>query len=503
MSNYTPLPVLSVAQMREWEKAAWAAGQSEHQVIQQVGRLLARRLLELTRPGDAIWIIAGTGHNGDDARAAQPHLLERNVLLMNVTDPAQGLTEFSHRLQTRGVARVRWIVDALFGLGLNRPLDADWQKLIGAINGCGIPILAVDVPSGLNADTGAVEGAAIQAALTWTVGAPKTGLLKAPAFTGRLEVAPEIGLGPCPHSSELNWTLPEDFASLPPRRKVDGNKGDNGHLAIFAGSVGYHGAAVLAARGALRAQPGLVTVYPHPSAYGPVAAQLQSAMVHPWTPGQPLPKTCTAVLIGPGLAMDDLPETLKAEMRSLWRYSLLAMIVDASALNWLETRPPPPDAVRLITPHPGEAGRLLACSTQEVQADRVAALRRLSKRFGDCCVALKGHQTLVGRAAGNIFVNNSGNPFLAQGGSGDLLAGYVAGLLAQPAWRQDPLLAVRYAVWQHGAAADHLSDTLPNWTVEDLAAWLGRINPSSANGVHDLNLNPNPNPNPAPPSPRD
>jgi NAD(P)H-hydrate repair Nnr-like enzyme with NAD(P)H-hydrate dehydratase domain len=84
-----------------------------------------------------------------------------------------------------------------------------------------------------------------------------------------------------------------------------------------------------------------------------------------------------------------------------------------------------------------------------------------------------------------------------------LLAGYVAGLLAQPAWRQDPLLAVRYAVWQHGAAADHLSDTLPNWTVEDLAAWLGRINPSSANGVHDLNLNPNPNPNPAPPSPRD
>jgi NAD(P)H-hydrate epimerase len=469
------LPVLSVAQMREWEKAAWAAGQSQEQVIQNVGRLLARRLLELTRPGDAIWIIAGTGHNGDDARAAQPHLLERNVLFMNVSDPVQGLAEFSHRLQTHGVARVRWIVDGLFGLGLNRPLDADWQKLIGAINSCAIPVLAVDVPTGLNADTGAVEGAAIEAVLTLTLGAPKTGLLKAPAFTGRLEVAPEIGLGPCPHSSELNWTLPEDFTGLPPRRRVDGNKGDYGHVAIFAGSLGYHGAAVLAARGALRAQPGLVTVYPHESVRGPVASQLQSAMVQPWLPGKALPKTCSAILFGPGLAMDDLPETLKAEMRSLWRYSHLAMIVDASALNWLEPRPAPPGALRVITPHPGEAGRLLGCSANEVQADRVAALRRLSKRFGDCSVVLKGHQTLVGGAAGDIFVNNSGNPFLAQGGSGDLLAGYVAGLLAQPAWRRDPLLALRYAVWQHGAAADHLSETLPNWTVEDLAGWLGRI----------------------------
>jgi hydroxyethylthiazole kinase-like uncharacterized protein yjeF len=473
------LPVLSVAQMREWEKAAWAAGQSEHEVIQQAGQVLGRRLVELTRPGDEIWIIAGKGHNGDDARAAQPHLLERTVLLMNVTDPAQGLVEFSHRLQARGAARVRWIVDALFGLGLNRALDADWQKFIGAINRCGIPILAVDVPSGLNADTGQVEGAAIEAALTLTLGAPKTGLLKAPAFTGRVEVAPEIGLGPCPHSGELNWSLPEEFAGLPPRRTVDGNKGDYGHVAIFAGSLGYHGSAVLAARGALRAHPGLVTVYPNETAYGPVAAQLQSAMVHPWLPGKPLPKTCSAILFGPGLAMEDLPETVKTEMRSLWRYSTLAMIVDATGLSWLESRPTPPGALRVITPHPGEAGRLLGLSAKEVQADRVGSLRQLSKRFGDCIVTLKGHQTLVGRATGDIFVNSSGNPLMAQGGSGDLLGGYMAGLLAQAAWRQDPLLAVRYAVWQHGAAADHLCETKPNWTVEDLADGLGRINPSA------------------------
>jgi NAD(P)H-hydrate epimerase len=100
-------------------------------------------------------------------------------------------------------------------------------------------------------------------------------------------------------------------------------------------------------------------------------------------------------------------------------------------------------------------------------------LRQLSKKFGDCCVILKGHQTLVGRSTGNVFVNSSGNPFLAQGGSGDLLSGYVAGLLAQPDWRRDPVLAARFAVWQHGATADKLSQTRPNWTLEELAAHLG------------------------------
>jgi NAD(P)H-hydrate epimerase len=102
-------------------------------------------------------------------------------------------------------------------------------------------------------------------------------------------------------------------------------------------------------------------------------------------------------------------------------------------------------------------------------------LRALSKKFFNCWVVLKGHQTLVGRADGDVFVNSSGNPHLAQGGSGDLLGGYLAGLLAQPDWRQDPLLTVRYAVWQHGAAADYLTETQSNWTVEDLAQWLGRI----------------------------
>jgi len=463
--------------MRQWEKATWAAGRTEQEVIHQVGRILAQRILDLTRPGDAVWILAGKGHNGDDARAARPHLSSRDVLLINVDDPRQGLAEFLQLLQTHGVRGARWIVDALFGIGLNRTLDEDWRKLMDAINGCGIPIFAVDVPSGLNADTGQSEGAAIEAALTLTLGAPKRGLLEAPGYTGRLEVAPEIGLVPCPFEAELNWTVASEFAGLPPHRASIGNKGDFGHVAIVAGSLGYHGAAVLTAHGAQRAQPGLVTVFPQTSVYVPVAAQLQSAMVHPWRAGTPLPKTCSAILFGPGLATQDLPDTLKEELRSLWHESPLAMVVDASALDWLKPGSVATEAVRVITPHPGEAGRLLGTSAKDVQAGRLVALRALSKRFSNCWVVLKGQQTLVGRAAGEVFVNSSGNPYLAQGGSGDLLGGYLAGLLAQPAWREDPLRALRYAVWQHGATADRLAETQQNWTVEDLARLIGTLRP--------------------------
>ncbi|MGO8700019.1 MAG: NAD(P)H-hydrate dehydratase [Limisphaerales bacterium] len=466
------IPVLSVAQVRQWENASWEAAIAVDAVIQKVGRLLARRVLQLTKPGDAIWILAGRGHNGDDARAIAPHLAGRDLLVVEVNDPALALAEFSRHLQGN---EPRWIIDGLFGIGLNRPLDAAWRGLIEAVNATDLPVLAIDVPSGLNADTGTAEGAAIRATLTLTLAAPKTGLLKAPEFTGRLEVVPDIGLVPCPIRGDLNWTLPEDFAGLPPRRPVVANKGNYGHAAIFSGSLGYHGAGVLTAHGALRARPGLVTAFPQESVYVPIAAQLQSAMVHPWQPAQPLPKTCTAMLFGPGLAAKDLPEMLKEEMRAHWRSSSQAMVVDASALDWLPPGPVPDKAARLITPHPGEAGRLLGCSAAEVQADRVKALRDLSRKFGACCVVLKGHQTLVGCAAGDIFVNSSGNPALAQGGSGDLLAGYLTGLLAQPFWAADALLAARYGVWQHGAAADLLSRIKPNWTVDDLEEHLGSV----------------------------
>ena len=320
-------------------------------------------------------------------------------------------------------------------------------------------------------------GTAIEAAVTITVGAPKRGMLRASAwqYVGRLDVAADVGLVPCPISSDVQWTLSDDFRGFPPTRPVAGHKGTFGHLAIIAGSAGFHGAAVLAARAAQRARPGLITVFTQEPAYVPVASQLQAVMVQKWRPEIALHDEFDAVLVGPGLARPDDPEAMKKVTASIWNDFAGPVVVDASALAWLPQGKLAANAPRIITPHPGEAGRLLGISSAAVQEDRPGALRELSRRLGSCFVVLKGHQTLVGRDAGAVFVNSSGNPDLAQGGSGDALAGYLGGLLAQRHLCADALRAVRFGVWQHGATADGLSVTHPNWVVEDLVTALGSV----------------------------
>ena len=465
------VPVINVAAMREWENATWATGQTETEVIRRVGKRLARRARKLTRADDLILILAGKGHNGDDARAAREFLDDRKVKLLELLLPDSDLLPLEMALREKPAL----IIDGIFGIGLNRPLSEPWQKIIAAVNAAKIPVLAVDVPSGLNADTGDNFGSAIEAAVTLTIGAPKTGLLAPPAwpFVGRLEVADDVGLIPCPLNSELSWTLPEDFQNFPPPRPVASHKGSFGHAAIVAGSLGFHGAAVLTARGAQRAQPGLVTLSTLENVYHVIASQLQSAMVNVWQPDTKFADTVGAMLVGPGLAARDLPENLRRALHHWWRDLEYPVIVDASALDFLVPGPFGKRFVRVMTPHPGEAARLLNWTTQKIQSNRVAALREISKKFGNCWVVLKGHQTLIGRSEGEIFVNPSGNPQLAQGGSGDLLAGFLAGLLAQPALQTDVARTLRYAVWQHGAAADKLQATRANWVVEDLADQIG------------------------------
>ena len=467
-----PIPVITVAQMREWEKRTWAAGQTEAEVIRRVGKALALRALRLTPPGSLILMLSGKGHNGDDAHAAREDLADRRVELLDVSAPETDLPKLDTALRGRPAL----VVDALFGIGLNRPLDEPWVNFIKRVNQAHVQVLAVDVPSGLNAETGETFGASIKASVTLTVGAPKQGLLQPAAwqFVGRLEVAHDVGLTPCPFRGELNWTLPEDFAGFPAARPVAGHKGSFGHLGVLAGSLGYHGAAVLAARSAQRAQPGLITLMTDEPAYQAIAAQLQAVMVKPWSPDVNLANDFTALLIGPGLAAPDLPDEMKLATRKLWRDLLVPVIVDATALDWLPLDPVPRNAIRVLTPHPGEAARLLQSTPQRVQANRSHALREISKRFGDCWVVLKGHQTLVGRSTGEIFVNSSGNPHLAQGGSGDVLAGFIAGLLAQPTSQADTARTLCYAVWQHGAAADRLQTRRANWIVEDLLPEVGQ-----------------------------
>lgn len=466
-----PVPVVTIEQMRRWEQATWAAGKTEQEVIERVGQRLAERARALTRPQERILILAGKGHNGDDARCALPHLSDRRAELIEVGDPSAALAEVK-----QGLARCpELVIDGLFGIGLDRPLEADWVRLIETVNEARRRVLAVDVPSGLNADTGAVLGAAIQARWTLTLGAPKPGLLctEAAAWVARLEVVPDIGLVPCPVETELQWVLPSDFRDFPPPRPVAVHKGSYGHAAILAGWPGYHGAAVLAARGAQRAQPGLITLLVNPDIYAPVAAQLQAVMVQPFGSTIEFPDRTSAILVGPGLAGAAAAERFRATLASLWRGSNMPLVVDASALEWLTSGPGKLAALRVITPHPGEAARLLRLTPEKVQADRLGSLRRLSAVYGDAWVVLKGHQTLVGRTEGPVWVNSSGNPHLAQGGSGDVLAGFMVGLLAQPDLQAAPLHTLSYGVWQHGAAADDLVHERRRWTPEDLIERIG------------------------------
>jgi NAD(P)H-hydrate epimerase len=197
-------------------------------------------------------------------------------------------------------------------------------------------------------------------------------------------------------------------------------------------------------------------------------------MVAPLVPAGKMSGPWTGALIGPGLAAADVPDQMKLLTRHFWKDTVLPVVADASALDWLPMDPLPKNAIRVMTPHPGEAARLLRSAAQQVQANRLNALRDVSGRHGHAWVVLKGHQTLIGRSTGDVYVNSSGNAHLAQGGSGDVLGGYLAGLLAQPDLRADVAKTIRYAVWQHGAAADRLQARRAGWTVEELVDELGR-----------------------------
>ena len=498
------IPVLTAGQMLAWEAASWAAGLRETDVIARVGERVAGKVRELTPAGARVLLLAGRGHNGDDVRAALPHLADREAKLLNAFNPAHALADLA--LNLAPPRRPALVVDGLFGTGLDRDLSPEWVQLIAAINAAGVPVLAVDLPSGLNADTGRPRGAAVRAMVTLTVGAPKQGLLDEAAWehVGRLEVATEVGLLPDPEAvlrrerSEgwkfsTMWTMPEDFAGFPPARPVAAHKGTLGHVVLLAGSLGYHGAAVLAARAAGGARPGLVTVLTSPETYVPVASQLSAPMVRPWREPLELPAKTTALLVGPGLAGPDVPDWLREQVVTWWRELPCALIADASALDWLaeagrrakdDGLPKRPAAsepgwpvssrpLRVITPHPGEAARMVGLAATQTGLGRSALLRAAGRAAGGCWVVLKGHQTLVGDGGEPESVNPTGNPGLAQGGSGDVLAGFLAGLLAQPEPARDPLRTIRYAVWEHGRAADRLEAHRRNWTAADLAAAVG------------------------------
>jgi NAD(P)H-hydrate epimerase len=453
-----PLPVISVAQMREWEERTWASGVSAESVMKNAGEAVAKRAGDLAEPDEPlILFLIGKGNNGGDARIAAEVFTSEDVICriqkLEVHDGTETLPDLSD---------VSLVVDGLFGIGLNRDLSVDWRDFISKLNDATqrlrIPVLAVDVPSGLDADTGQPRGAAVRADYTLTFGAPKTGLILecASEYVGQLEVAAEIGLIDPPSLGEFRWIDADDFKRFVPKRAASAHKGTFGHVGIIAGSTGYHGAAVLAARAAACSGVGLVSVFT--SAYAPVAAQLQTAMVHPWD--ENVIRTlsaCTAVVIGPGLAGPDVPESLRQVAINLWRESENPIVVDANALEWIANEPIPENAVRVVTPHPGEAARLLETTAGNIQSDRVQAMRKVSAICGGAITVLKGRHTLIGAFEGPMSINGTGNPHLAQGGSGDVLAGHLGGWLARGDLESTADAICAQAVWRHGAAADRLA----------------------------------------------
>jgi len=464
-------PVLTLESMRAWEASTWASGILETDVIAQVGRKIAGRIMASTSSGDAILLVAGKGHNGDDVRAACPWISDRKVTLINVRNP----NTQADLLSGIHFDECDLIVEGLFGIGLNRPLNEEWIGVVNRINLCPAKTVSIDIPSGLDVETGKPLGDAIRANQTWTVGAVKQGLLKsgASSYVGHLEILGDVGLTDLnENQSELYFGEPSDFVRLPPKRMIESHKGTYGCVTLIAGSCGYHGAAVLAARGATKARPGLVELVTHASSYLPVASQVQNIMVHPFETLAMIHPKATSVVIGPGLASSDLSPEIRSQVVEVWHTFPGPVIIDASALDWIPSAGGPEGGIRVITPHPGEAARMLGKSSIDIQSDRVRYLKQLSEKYGNCHVVLKGHHTLIGTSTGPIYVNPSGNPSMAQGGMGDILAGYLGGLLAQEGYVSDPLLALRYGVWAHGHAADLCGPSDPSWGLDQLLGWL-------------------------------
>ena len=342
------------------------------------------------------------------------------------------------------------IVDALLGTGLDRVLDGTFADAVNQSNASGLPILAVDIPTGLGADSGRVFGTAMRCAATVTFIGRKQGLYtgQARAYTGTIEfddlAVPEGVYEQVPPSSALDGR--GSIRSLP-RRGATAHKGTNGRVLILGGNQGMPGSVRLSGEAALRVGAGLVRVATHERHADAIALQFPPLMSSAVMDVATTRRWCDwadALVLGPGLGTDDWA-SMMMEAASVWKRPV---VVDADALNLLP-RNQDKHPLRVLTPHPGEAARLLDTDIQTVEADRFAAARAIVNTYGGVCV-LKGAGTIVANAEA-IFVNALGNPGMATAGTGDALAGVIGALLARG---HSPLDAARIGVSLHGRAGD-------------------------------------------------
>ncbi|MCG3200185.1 MAG: Bifunctional NAD(P)H-hydrate repair enzyme Nnr [Gammaproteobacteria bacterium] len=434
----------------------------------------------------SIAVIAGTGNNGGDgfvvARLARRAGLAVEVRVVGDVQSVRGdARTHLQQLVAEGVRAQPWeqgaalraevVVDALLGTGLDRDAAGAHAAAIAAMNAGPAPVLAIDIPSGLHADTGQPLGGAVCAHATVTFIGLKQGLLTgaAPDHTGRLyfsdlDVPPQVYDAVSPSA----WRIARaPLMHLLPRRRRTGHKGHFGHLLLIGGDTGYAGAIRLAGEAAARTGAGLVSLATRARHAASIAAQCPVLMSHGVeTPAElePLLARADAVAIGPGLG------------RSEWALGLLArvlearqpLVADADALNLLAMEPCRRDDNWVLTPHPGEAARLLGGSVAGVQGDRYAAARELQSRYGGVCV-LKGAGTIV-CSAGELAACSAGNPGMGSGGVGDVLTGVIAALLAQGLGPRD---AAQLGVCLHAEAGDRAAEGGERGLIAtDLMPWL-------------------------------
>ena len=423
------------------------------------GFVVARCLRDL-ESSVVVFLLGRTQDVTGEAAVELARFLERGGEIVEITGPDL-LDQFEAACRAADL-----VVDALLGTGLAGPARGLVASAIDAMNRCGKPVVSLDLPSGLSSDQGARLGPTVSAALTTTFGGWKRGLLLHPGAGQSGEVC-VVGIGiPAEEAAKGVTTFlleATDIRPFFPARPTDAHKGVYGHVLIVAGSAGKTGAAALAARAALRSGAGLATVATPVSQQPIVAALGMEFMTEPLpeTAGQSLSlkakdrivelaAKADAVALGPGLSLD--PET-QVLIRELVRDLPCPLTVDADGLTALAGHLPILGQAahpRCLTPHPGEMARMLGMKVAEIQADRIEAVRGFCRRFHTFLV-LKGAGSVIGEPSGQIFINPTGNPGMATGGTGDVLTGMVGAFLARG---MSPLHALQAAVYLHGLAGD-------------------------------------------------
>lgn len=482
------MKIVSAAEMRAIDRATSERyGVPSLTLMENAGSAVAAYVLHHCGQARSIAVLCGKGNNGGDGFVVARKLHEngKDARVILLADPAdlQGDAEAmlkklridvavvrssdelkSEKVRTALAAEV--YVDAILGAGFRPPVTGLYAEAIAMINVATAPVIAVDIPSGADADAvGPQTGLIARAGAIVTFTAPRPAHVFGSLTEGATSVV-EIGSPQeaIVSSLQLNVITPCDFATVVAPRPRESNKGNYGHVLVVGGSVGKAGSVAMAGIASLRAGAGLSTVATAKSALPTVAG------FHPELMTEPLPetdsgtiatgagvrieellKTMTVAAVGPGISRDPHTATLA---RSLVVNQKVPLVLDADGLNAFEGRTSELNGrgrTLVITPHPGEMARLAGCSTADVQKDRLGIARKFATEH-ELIVVLKGHRTLVVQPNGEAWVNTTGNPGMSTGGTGDILTGMVAGMIAQRP--KEALRAVCAAVYLHGLAGD-------------------------------------------------